>query len=1088
MKNSQTVKKSKSVYIIGSITIGIIALLAVYLILIATGVIAAEPIRITIATQSATAEYDGDEFTADGWELSDGKLKDGHTLKVTVTGSRTEVGSSKNTATATVLDEKGYDVTDSYKITFKLGTLEVTPRTIVVRSASAEKMYDGAPLTAQSCTIAKGELIVGHEIEYTVNGTLTGAGKVDNTFTATIGDGERDVSHNYKIEYLYGTLYVHGEKLEILTYAAEKTYDGTALTCDKWLLTSGKLQDGDELSVTVLGSQTAVGQSDNVATCKVTDASGADVTDFYEPVFTFGKLTVEPIIIYIETRSAYKTYDGTPLKSDNWRVVTDETLATDEWSVSGDSVEVGEYTVTATVAGSQTDVGISDNTVASVAVTSGGSPADWVEVRYKLGLLNVTLRNLTVKSGTASKEYDGTPLTCDEYEVVSITKVADDQTLLVAVSGTITFVGKVANTIAEVLITDADGNDVTRNYNIKLQEGQLMITGDDGSGEGEGGGGNSAGGDGSGDIGDGGELGGGGDTDTPTLALKLRSDRDGEVYLRYKSFGDYNGKGFDQAAAVVGGLDASGKYGMTYSTGLALAASGYEYNRADIELVNTSQYFLPYYLSLEELDSAPQSSDVEYTGEGSSYSAYYYAYNYIENGGVALSEAQLGAASAAELAYRAFVYENYTAVPSSTLEYFENLIAENGFAELALAQKISEVASYVRAAAKYNKKYPAELDEQADVAVAFLDKYKEGVCRHYAAAATLIYRALGIPSRYCIGYAAQAKNGEWVDVMTDKAHAWTEVYIDGAGWVYVEVTGGGAGFDGTGGSGSTGIGDPDSEFKLNVKPFDVYLNVKDYDGTPLTYTLDSLQGLSALEAAGYRYEFNVEGSQDKVGIGTSRITEFKLIDGYGNDATNNFDINLSTGKLHIFVQEITVRTESLEGFYSGKALRSEGENGYSCLGSLLEGHSIRSVVMTGSRKNVGRSSNTFEMMIADGDGADVTYMYKINAELGEIYVKALSVTVTAGSAVGYLNELNGAALVCGEYTVTSESGGLGENDRAVVKISGSQSVIGRSENVVESVVIYDADGNDVTSNYSVKCVSGTLTVVARRPVTAEEVE
>ena len=54
--------------------------------------------------------------------------------------------------------------------------------------------------------------------------------------------------------------------------------------------------------------------------------------------------------------------------------------------------------------------------------------------------------------GSAEKGYDGTPLTCDEYEVVSMTKVADGQTLTVIISGTATFVGTVANTIAEVII------------------------------------------------------------------------------------------------------------------------------------------------------------------------------------------------------------------------------------------------------------------------------------------------------------------------------------------------------------------------------------------------------------------------------------------------------------------------------------------------------------------------------------------------------------------------------------------------------------------------------------------------------------
>ncbi|MDE6401193.1 MAG: hypothetical protein K2L54_01115, partial [Clostridiales bacterium] len=180
-----------------------------------------------------------------------------------------------------------------------------------------------------------------------------------------------------------------------------------------------------------------------------------------------------------------------------------------------------------------------------------------------------------------------------------------------------------------------------------------------------------------------------------------------------------------------------------------------------------------------------------------------------------------------------------------------------------------------------------------------------------------------------------------------------------------------------------------------------------------------------------------------------------------------------------------VRTESLEKVYDGTALRSE-QGGYSCFGTLLEGHIVASVVMTGSRKNVGRSSNTFEITVTDADGADVTYMYKVNSEYGTLRVTARAVTVTAGSAVGYLNELGGAALVCGEYTVTGENGGLGEGDRAEVTVVGSQSSVGRSENTIEKVVIYDADGNDVTSNYVVKTVSGTLTVVPRRPVVSEE--
>ena len=45
-----------------------------------------------------------------------------------------------------------------------------------------------------------------------------------------------------------------------------------------------------------------------------------------------------------------------------------------------------------------------------------------------------------------------------------------------------------------------------------------------------------------------------------------------------------------------------------------------------------------------------------------------------------------------------------------------------------------------------------------------------------------------------------------------------------------------------------------------------------------------------------------------------------------------------------------------------------------------------------------------------------------------------------------------------------------------VEISGSQIRIGRSENRIVNVVITDADGKDVTANYTVNRVNGMLYV------------
>ena len=47
----------------------------------------------------------------------------------------------------------------------------------------------------------------------------------------------------------------------------------------------------------------------------------------------------------------------------------------------------------------------------------------------------------------------------------------------------------------------------------------------------------------------------------------------------------------------------------------------------------------------------------------------------------------------------------------------------------------------------------------------------------------------------------QTEAGEWTEITLKDAHAWVEVYLDGIGWVQVEVTGGAA----DGGNGSPAI-------------------------------------------------------------------------------------------------------------------------------------------------------------------------------------------------------------------------------------------------------------------------------------------
>ena len=73
---------------------------------------------------------------------------------------------------------------------------------------------------------------------------------------------------------------------------------------------------------------------------------------------------------------------------------------------------------------------------------------------------------------------------------------------------------------------------------------------------------------------------------------------------------------------------------------------------------------------------------------------------------------------------------------------------------------------------------------------AFLFTTRKGFCEHYASAFTTLMRAAGIPARVVTGYQGGARNsiGGYYTVRQSDAHAWSEVWLQGKGWVRIDPT------------------------------------------------------------------------------------------------------------------------------------------------------------------------------------------------------------------------------------------------------------------------------------------------------------
>lgn len=152
-------------------------------------------------------------------------------------------------------------------------------------------------------------------------------------------------------------------------------------------------------------------------------------------------------------------------------------------------------------------------------------------------------------------------------------------------------------------------------------------------------------------------------------------------------------------------------------------------------------------------------------------------------------------------------------VPEENKEAIRQLILELELTSYDEESIVTTVKDYFQQNVPYTVK-PGKTPKRKDFVNYFLLENRKGYCAHYASAATLLFRELGIPARYVEGYALdynQITMGELVDDAdyseyydgysvlgktalvevnaTDAdAHAWVEIYSEEKGWHPIDVT------------------------------------------------------------------------------------------------------------------------------------------------------------------------------------------------------------------------------------------------------------------------------------------------------------
>ncbi len=193
-------------------------------------------------------------------------------------------------------------------------------------------------------------------------------------------------------------------------------------------------------------------------------------------------------------------------------------------------------------------------------------------------------------------------------------------------------------------------------------------------------------------------------------------------------------------------------------------------------------------------------SSVPLTGDGTLKSAYLASAGGAFGLNGAANDASGHVQSAAQ-AYIDYVFNVYTALPEDTLAAAQKLCQTYGLSvrvdgdSVSLFETCQDLYSLLSSRCSYDYE-PEQIPTDQDFATYFLEVNRSGYCVHFATTATILLRALGIPTRYAEGYividtdyAKTPDENGYIDIEDTHAHAWVEVFDPlQLEWIPMEMT------------------------------------------------------------------------------------------------------------------------------------------------------------------------------------------------------------------------------------------------------------------------------------------------------------
>lgn len=431
--------------------------------------------NVELTAVSDSKVYNGSEQTISGYTADiAGVTFNG----ISASGSGTDVGEYDVTFAEGTLNT--VDTTNKYIVTKANNgqltiTADATAIVVKIKGNTLTKTYDGNEYTVEGYDVVSISDTRYTATDFSFTGTAEAKGtnvKTDGYSMGLTAAQFTNTSENFsnvKFEVTDGKLTINPRKVTLTSESGEKEYDGTPLTKPNVTVGGDGFVTGEVTDIKATGSVTYV--SDGEVTNTITYTTGEKFNaDNYNISKSEGKLKITDRTakyeITVKANRGEKTYDGTPLDVSGF-----ENL---EFTVNGQ-----KYTVSGLTA-SKTGTNVSDSGAVVVEGTAVVKDANGIDVtkQFKVntedGQLTINPRTVTLTSGSASKQYDGTPLTKDEVKVTG-DGFADGEGATYDVTGAITNVAENKPNNNTFTYTLSEGT-TAGNYVIEIMCGTLKIT------------------------------------------------------------------------------------------------------------------------------------------------------------------------------------------------------------------------------------------------------------------------------------------------------------------------------------------------------------------------------------------------------------------------------------------------------------------------------------------------------------------------------------------------------------------------------------------------------------------------------------